>query len=119
MSQFLFFGISGRHSCVLPSTSGLQLRHCRFVLDKGLRCTYPEAMAGYARHVYLGFAGHVLDHISRGGNTERGISHFAVLVYSPEQRPYTHAGKPLVSFDCLHCPLLEIDFSPFGFLVGL
>ena len=45
VSEFLFLGISGRHSRVLPSASGLQLWHCGFVLDKGLGCADPEAMA--------------------------------------------------------------------------
>ena len=119
MSEFLFLCVSGRHSCVFPPASGLQLGHCRFVLDKGLGCTYPEAMAGYARHVYLGFAGHVLDHIPYRCDSERGIAHFTILIYPPEQWPYTHARKFLVFLNGLYGALLKIDFSAFGFLVSL
>ena len=45
MLEFLFFGVSGGHACVFPASSGLQLGHCRFVLDKGLGCADPEAVA--------------------------------------------------------------------------
>ena len=117
--QFLFLRVAGGHARILPPASGLKLGHCRFILYEGLRCAYSEAVPGYSRHVYLGFGRHVLDHISRSSNTERVIAHFAVLINSPEQWPFTDARKTLILFNGLYGALLEIDFSPFAFLIGL
>ena len=119
MSEFLFLGVPGWHARILPSTSSLKLWHCRFVLNKALRCAHPEAVARYALHVYLCFGRNVLDHISDSGNTDCSITHFAILIYPPEQWPFTHARKPLVFFNGRYGALLEIDFPALCFLVSL
>ena len=119
MSEFLFLGISGRHSCVLPPASGLQLWHCGFVLHQGLRCADSEAVPRYARHIYLGFGRNVLDHVAYRGNADCGIAHFTILIDAPEQWAFNHARKFLVFLDCLDGALLEINFFALCFLVSL
>ena len=119
MSEFLFLGISRGHPGVFPPASRLELWHCRFSLNQTLGCAHPEAVARYARHIYLGFGRNVFDHVAYRGNADCGIAHFAVLIDAPEQWPFNDAGETLVFFNGLDCPLLEIDFLALCFLVSL